>query len=287
MALINVNAGTTSRMLSIMIYDSTSTSGAGLTGLLYNSAGLTWYYHRDNAAAASNVTLATMTVGTWATGGFKEISSANMPGQYQIGIPDAAIAAGAKQVTMTLKGATNMVPVHIFLQLDNSDQVARQTVDSTYPSTSIGKRLSQMMDADGTATGGAAGTITLAASASSSDDYYNNQLIAITTGTGAGQVRYIQDYVGSTKVATVSRNWVTNPDATSGYIFVPAGELDRICESAGSYNAQQILSILLSATAGTSPSSGVFKTPNDASTRISGSVTSGGVRSAITITPST
>lgn len=286
MALIHINSGVTSKLLTVMIYDSTSAAGSGLTGLLYNSVGLTWYYHRDNAAAATAVTLATMTVGTWATGGFKEISSSNMPGQYQIGIPDAAIAAGAKYVTMTLKGATNMVPVHLFIQLDTAEQLARQTVDSTYPANSIGKRLSQMMDPDGTATGGGATTITLAASASSVDDFYNNQLIAITTGTGAGQVRYIQDYVGATKVATVSRAWATNPDATSGYIFVPAGELDRIVESQGSYNAQQVLSILLSATAGTSPTAGTYKTPNDSATRISGTVTSAGVRSAITLTPS-
>lgn len=74
----------------------------------------------------------------------------------------------------------------------------------------------------GTAQAGAAGTITLDASASATDDYYNNTIILITGGTGALQVRQITDYVGSTKVATVGRNWTTTPDATSVFVIIPA-----------------------------------------------------------------
>lgn len=69
----------------------------------------------------------------------------------------------------------------------------------------------------GTAQAGAAGSITLASGASSTDDYYNNSAVAIVSGTGAGQTRKITDYTGSTRVATVDTNWVTNPDNTSVY----------------------------------------------------------------------
>jgi hypothetical protein len=41
--------------------------------------------------------------------------------------------------------------------------------------------------------------------------------VILKTGTGAGQIRKISDYVGSTKVATVSVVWGTNPDATSTF----------------------------------------------------------------------
>lgn len=68
----------------------------------------------------------------------------------------------------------------------------------------------------GTASAGSATTITLAGG-SAVDNYYNHQVVQITSGTGAGQARIIVGYVGSTKVATVSRSWATNPDATSGY----------------------------------------------------------------------
>lgn len=76
----------------------------------------------------------------------------------------------------------------------------------------------------GLAEAGAATTINLDSSAtpapSSSDDIYNGQTIKIVAGTGAGQERTITDYVGSTKVATVSA-WDTNPDNTSYYIILP------------------------------------------------------------------
>lgn len=71
----------------------------------------------------------------------------------------------------------------------------------------------------GTAQAGAATTITLAATSINTDDYVNGLTITITGGTGAGQVRTISDYVGSTKVATVSTAWTTNPDATSTYMI--------------------------------------------------------------------
>ena len=69
----------------------------------------------------------------------------------------------------------------------------------------------------GTATAGTASSITLDASASADDDFYNNYTVTITSGTGSGQSRKISDYVGSSKVATVSVNWTTTPDATSVY----------------------------------------------------------------------
>ena len=74
----------------------------------------------------------------------------------------------------------------------------------------------------GTAQAGAAGTITLDTGASAVDDYYNNLSVFITSGTGSGQLRTISDYVGSSKLATVSVNWTTNPDNTSVNEVMPA-----------------------------------------------------------------
>lgn len=79
--------------------------------------------------------------------------------------------------------------------------------------------------ATGTAQAGAAGTITLAAGASATNDLFNGTRIAIIGGTGAGQSRLIVDYDGATKVATVSHDWTTNPDATSTY-EIQASEAD-------------------------------------------------------------
>jgi len=75
-----------------------------------------------------------------------------------------------------------------------------------------------------TAQAGAAGAITLDAGASAVDDFYNNQIIVIASGTGAGQARFVSDYVGATKVASVA-TWVTNPDNTSVFYLIPFGAI--------------------------------------------------------------
>ncbi len=116
MAKRQIVQGATSEILEVFIQDSTSTTGAGLTGLLHNSAGLTCYYHINTAASAVAVSLVTMTVGTFTSSGFKEVDSANMPGVYQICLPNAAYASG-KSVSCLLKGATNMAPLPLEIEI--------------------------------------------------------------------------------------------------------------------------------------------------------------------------
>lgn len=72
----------------------------------------------------------------------------------------------------------------------------------------------------GTAQAGAGTSITLDASASATNDIYNNHIVVITSGTGAGQARFITAYNGTTKVATVG-TWQTNPDNTSVFMLIP------------------------------------------------------------------
>lgn len=69
----------------------------------------------------------------------------------------------------------------------------------------------------GTATAGGTNTITLPSSAVATDDIYNGSKITLTGGTGSGQAVIIEDYVGSSRVATVAANWATQPDATSTF----------------------------------------------------------------------
>tara|TARA_R110002020_G_scaffold180719_1_gene375185 strand:+ start:19 stop:528 length:510 start_codon:yes stop_codon:yes gene_type:complete len=49
-----------------------------------------------------------------------------------------------------------------------------------------------------------ASTVTLASSASSTDDYYNGMPIFFYSGSGQGQIRKINNYTGSSRVATLS-----------------------------------------------------------------------------------
>ena len=111
--------GTTSKKLHIFVQDATVTTGAGKTGLTNSS--FTWYYWRDGASSATSVTTGSGTPGTWSSGGIKEMDATNMPGWYEIGVPDAVLASGANDVVMMLKG-TNLVPINIEIQLSNIDQ---------------------------------------------------------------------------------------------------------------------------------------------------------------------
>jgi hypothetical protein len=76
----------------------------------------------------------------------------------------------------------------------------------------------------GTAAAGAAGSITLAAAASAVTNIYVGQIVGITANTGSGQARVITAYNATTKVATVSPNWETNPDVTSTYEILATPE---------------------------------------------------------------
>lgn len=84
---------------------------------------------------------------------------------------------------------------------------------------------------DGYAQAGAATTITLAASASSINDFYDEELVIIHDGTGGGQARLILSYVGATRVATIDKAWITNPDTTSHYIVVGGVSPEEVADA--------------------------------------------------------
>jgi hypothetical protein len=73
---------------------------------------------------------------------------------------------------------------------------------------------------EGLAQAGGTNTITLNALASASDDAYEGQTVFIRSGTGEDQSRQIVTYDGTTKIATVERDWDVVPDATSGYVIL-------------------------------------------------------------------
>ena len=90
--------------------------------------------------------------------------------------------------------------------------------------TSAGRRLRQAADNlilrnDTCQAGGGNNEVIFDTGASSIDDFYANDIVILVGGTGVGQARHIDDYVGSTRTATVNRNWDINPDATTEYII--------------------------------------------------------------------
>jgi hypothetical protein len=98
----------------------------------------------------------------------------------------------------------------------SGDAVAADNLEADYDETGLAFKTIRQ----GTAQGGAAGSITLDAGASAVDDFYNYLIVHVYAGTGAGQARFIGGYVGTTKVASVSRNFATAPDATSKFRLI-------------------------------------------------------------------
>jgi hypothetical protein len=111
MAKREILVGATDQTIDVFIMDSTSTTGAGLSGLVFNSAGLACYYRKGATGSATQLTLATQTVGgAHSDGGFVEIQATNMKGVYRLDLSDTMVAA-AGMLTIYLYGATNMAPV--------------------------------------------------------------------------------------------------------------------------------------------------------------------------------
>lgn len=82
--------GTTSLIVPIRVTDA---NGIPKTGLVYNTTGLSAVFIRELDAAPTPIALATMTNGTWATGGFVEQNSTSLPGSYAVGLPNTAVSA--------------------------------------------------------------------------------------------------------------------------------------------------------------------------------------------------
>lgn len=154
-----ITKGATSVSVNVFIRDNSVTTGAGLTGLAYNTASLTAYYTRQNAAATA-ITLATQTAtGAYSSGGFVAVDGTNMPGLYRLDIPDAVLASGVNAAYIMLKGATNMEPCVIEIELLTQDlQAARLDANVTYFGGSAGTFAGGRPEVNTTHFGGSAAT---------------------------------------------------------------------------------------------------------------------------------
>lgn len=117
---MKIKRGSTSVRRLIFIADSSSTTGSGLANLVHNSSGLVAYYFAGDLNNEVQITFVTATLGTFTSGGFIAVDNTNMPGWYEIGIPDAALDGG-NEVAIQLRGAANMAPVNIYIELDAVD----------------------------------------------------------------------------------------------------------------------------------------------------------------------
>jgi hypothetical protein len=118
-----VKAGITSLSLPVFIQSTASTTGAGLGGLTHTTSGLVAEYRRQGQSTWTQLGVGTglvsKTLGTYTSGGF--VADGSLDGAYEFDPPDAAFATGARFVVIRLRGAANMLPVLIEIELDTVD----------------------------------------------------------------------------------------------------------------------------------------------------------------------
>ena len=120
---ITIAPGSTSQSIELYL---------GATGLAFNTSGLSAYYVRNRTAPVA-ITLVTQTAtGSWASGGFAEISSTFTPGVYRLDVPDAALAAGADDVTIVVRGASGTNGAVMTVKLSSGGLTSAQTAAAVW-----------------------------------------------------------------------------------------------------------------------------------------------------------
>jgi hypothetical protein len=113
-----------STILHVFILDSTSTAGAGKTGLAYNTASLVAKYIKPGGTLTAMTLEDITTLGTYAAPTsaahlrFKLVDDTNAPGLYEIHLHADTLATNNSIVIM-LFGATGMAPVVLEIQLSS------------------------------------------------------------------------------------------------------------------------------------------------------------------------
>jgi hypothetical protein len=209
-------AGATSRHVDIELVQKAAATSPGdpLTGLVFNTSGLTAYYRLGITGVLTAITLATQTVtGAYSSGGFVEIDSTHAPGGYRFDIPNACIAT-AGECNIWLTGAANLATHHLKIIVEAVDMYTSTNVAANVIQTLGIASLTRYV---GTALAGSSTTITLAAGTTALQ-CVPGDLIRLTAGTGAGQVAAASAFNSGSGVATIVGSWpISNPDNTTQY----------------------------------------------------------------------
>jgi hypothetical protein len=111
-----MTGGETSQSIPVLL--SNNTTGAGYGGLVFNTSGLAAGYRRQGQSTWTTTSpLITAVLGTWTSWGFVA-DNPNNPASYELGIPNAALAAGVEWVEIGIWGATGLNPYQTFIELD-------------------------------------------------------------------------------------------------------------------------------------------------------------------------
>lgn len=183
------------------LYIRDSTTGAGKTGLVYNSSGAGASYMRP-VGTRQAITLATLAAAdsAWSSGGFKEVDATNMPGLYRFDPPNAAFAAGAGRVILQLVFTGAFVePLDVALTPLPDLIVGAVVTNGSNSATSF--------DTDLTGSNAAS---------------YDNMYLVFRTGSNAGMVRKVaaSGFNTGTGFLTVTAAFPSTPANTDAFVLI-------------------------------------------------------------------
>jgi hypothetical protein len=120
---ITIAPGSTSQSIELYL---------GATGLTASTANLSARYNRTRTTSV-NIPLVARTIAqAWTSGGFAEVDSTNMPGVYRLDVPDAALAAGADDVTIVVRGASGTNGAVMTVKLSSGGLTSAQTAAAVW-----------------------------------------------------------------------------------------------------------------------------------------------------------
>ena len=118
---ITIAPGSTSQSIELYL---------GATGLTASTSGLSAYYNRTRSADVAITLVARTITQSWTSGGFAEVNASTMPGVYRLDLPDAAVAAGADDVTVVVRGASGTNGAVMTVKLSSGGLTAAQTAQA-------------------------------------------------------------------------------------------------------------------------------------------------------------
>lgn len=212
--LLALARGSASVILHVFIADSSSTAGAGLTGVTNASSGLAGRKLREGETISAALSFEDVTaLGTYqapssnTTVRIRQLDATSMPGWYEVHLHNDWLDAtgGRRTLSFQLRGVTNMAPLNVQIQLTDpinvaggvlqanvkqwSDTAVAATDTAGYPKVTI-------------KSGAGAGEIGLTSGRANAD------LVAISAHTGAAD--NLQSMLDGTGGVTLSATLGTN-----------------------------------------------------------------------------
>lgn len=120
---ITIAPGSTSQSIELYL---------GVIGLTASTSGLSARYNRTRTASVSIPLVARTIAQAWTAGGFAEVDATNMPGVYRLDLPDAALAAGADDVTVVVRGASGTNGAVMTVKLSSGGLTSAQTASAVW-----------------------------------------------------------------------------------------------------------------------------------------------------------